>query len=214
MNFIRAKKSLISFLSACLIIPLFGCASKEIPTTKQISYEGNIDEIAYTVTDEKTDFFKLEMESGDIILFQVYPECAPETVENFKDLVARNFYDGLIFHRVIKDFVIQTGDPTGTGSGGSGKTVKGEFKANKFNNTLEHRRGTLSMARAKNYDSASSQFFICHQDAPSLNGLYAAFGSVIAGMDTVDKIATTVTDTNDRPKENQKIASIRFIKLS
>ena len=133
-------------------------------------------------------------------------------MENFVSLVNEKFYDGLIFHRVIKDFMIQGGDPEGTGFGGSGKTIKGEFTANGVENDLSHERGVISMARSKQMDSASSQFFICHQDAKFLDGQYAAFGRVIEGMDVVDEIASVETDKrNDRPLEDVVIKSIRVI---
>ncbi|MBQ2546610.1 MAG: peptidylprolyl isomerase [Clostridia bacterium] len=155
---------------------------------------------------------QIEMENGGIIQLELYPDKAPITVENFVSLVNEKFYDGLIFHRVIKDFMIQGGDPEGTGFGGSGKTIKGEFTANGVENDLSHERGVISMARSKQMDSASSQFFICHQDAKFLDGQYAAFGRVIEGMDVVDEIASVETDKrNDRPLEDVVIKSIRVI---
>lgn len=151
---------------------------------------------------------KIEMESGKTISLELYPEVAPITVENFTELVKRGFYNGLIFHRVIRGFMIQGGCPDGTGMGGAEKNIKGEFLANGVNNTLKHERGVISMARARSYDSASSQFFIMHEDAPYLDGQYAAFGRVTDGMDTVDEIAETATDHMDRPFEDQKIKRI------
>ena len=134
------------------------------------------------------------MENGDEIKAELYPEAAPKTVENFLKLVDEKFYDGLIFHRVIKGFMIQGGDPTGTGMGSSKDTIVGEFRANGFQNDLAHTRGVLSMARTNMPNSASSQFFIMHQDAPHLDGQYAAFGKVIEGMEAVDKIASVKTN--------------------
>ena len=145
----------------------------------------------------------IEMENGDVMKIELYPETAPITVANFTKLVKEGFYDGLIFHRVIPGFMIQGGDPTGTGMGGSKENIKGEFAANGVNNPLKHTRGVISMARAKNPDSASSQFFIMHRDAPHLDGGYAAFGKVVEGIEAVDRIAMVRTDRRDKPVENQ-----------
>ena len=143
----------------------------------------------------------IEMENGGKIELELYPEYAPETVKNFKALVESGFYDGLTFHRIIPGFMIQGGDPLGNGMGGSEKHIKGEFKANGFaQNTLKHKRGVISMARAFDPNSASSQFFIMHADAPHLDGSYAAFGEVISGIEVVDEIASIPTDYSDRPK--------------
>ena len=151
------------------------------------------------------------MENGGIIKLDLYPDTAPETTANFIKLVKEGFYNGLIFHRVIKDFMIQGGDPTGTGMGGSMKTIKGEFAMNGHDNPISHKRGIISMARSSMPDSASSQFFIVHKDSPHLDGSYAAFGVVVEGLDVVDKIAETPTDMRDRPIEEQKIKEIRII---
>ena len=150
----------------------------------------------------------LEMENGGVIRAELYPDVAPITVKNFVDLAEKGFYDGLIFHRVIPGFMIQGGDPTGTGMGGPGHTIKGEFAANGVKNDLRHTRGVLSMARSMMPNSAGSQFFIMHQDAPHLDGQYAAFGKVIEGIEVVDEIAATPTDRSDRPKTEQKIARV------
>ena len=150
----------------------------------------------------------IEMENGKKITLELYPEHAPETVKNFEGLVKEGFYDGLIFHRVIQGFMIQGGDPQGTGMGGSGKNIKGEFLANGFPNTLKHTRGVISMARSQMPNSASSQFFIMHQDAPHLDGHYAAFGKVVEGIEVVDEIATCDTDFRDRPIEDQRIKTV------
>ena len=148
----------------------------------------------------------IEMEDGDVIKAELYPEIAPITVENFLSLAEKGFYDGLIFHRVISGFMIQGGDPTGTGMGGPGYTIKGEFARNGFRqNNLRHTRGVLSMARSMMSNSAGSQFFIMHADAPHLDGDYAAFGKVTEGMDTVDAIASTPTGFQDRPVQEQRI---------
>lgn len=148
------------------------------------------------------------MENGDVIKAELYPEIAPVSVNNFISLINKNFYDGLIFHRVIRGFMIQGGDPEGTGMGGPGYSIKGEFAANGVENNLKHTEGVLSMARSMMPDSAGSQFFIMHKDAPHLDGSYAAFGKVIEGMETVNKIAQTPTDYSDRPLEEQKMKSV------
>ena len=142
----------------------------------------------------------IEMEGGKEIEIELYPEAAPITTKNFEKLVSEGFYDGLIFHRVIPGFMIQGGDPLGNGMGGSDENIKGEFLANGHNNPIKHTRGVISMARAYDKNSASSQFFIMHADAPHLDGQYAAFGKVVSGMETVDEIASVPTDYSDRPK--------------
>ena len=149
-----------------------------------------------------------EMENGDIMKAELYPEIAPNTVHNFISLINSNFYDGLIFHRVISGFMIQGGDPEGTGMGGPGYGIKGEFAQNGFANDLKHSAGVLSMARSMMPDSAGSQFFIMHKNAPHLDGAYAAFGKIIEGMEVVDKIAETATDYSDRPMEEQKLKKV------
>ena len=156
----------------------------------------------------KNPIITITMENGDTMSAELYPEIAPKTVENFVKLVNEKFYDGLIFHRVIPGFMIQGGDPQGTGMGGPGYSIVGEFSSNGFPNDLKHTRGVLSMARAMDPNSAGSQFFIMHQDAPHLDGQYAAFGKLTDGFDTLDKIASTKTNWQDRPKEEQKIQSI------
>ena len=153
--------------------------------------------------------FKITMENGGVIEGELYPDKAPQSVYNFIDLCNHNFYDGLIFHRVISGFMIQGGCPKGTGTGGPGYCIKGEFKLNGVKNNLSHKRGVVSMARAQSPNSAGSQFFIMHENGEFLDGQYAAFGKVLEGMDVVDKIAATKTDGNDRPLTEQKIASIR-----
>ena len=150
----------------------------------------------------------IEMENGGVIKAELYPDVAPITVKNFVDLAKQGFYDGLIFHRVIPGFMIQGGDPTGTGMGGPGHTIKGEFSANGVKNDLRHTRGVLSMARSMMPNSAGSQFFIMHQNAPHLDGQYAAFGKVIEGIEVVDQIASTPTDRSDRPKAEQRMLRV------
>ena len=149
-----------------------------------------------------------EMENGDIMKAELYPEIAPNTVNNFISLVQNGFYDGLIFHKVIRGFMIQGGCPDGTGMGGPGYTIKGEFSQNGFANDLRHTEGVLSMARAMHPDSAGSQFFIMHKNSPHLDGAYAAFGKITEGMDIVNKIAETATDYSDRPLEEQKMKKV------
>ncbi len=149
-----------------------------------------------------------ELENGKKIKAELYPEIAPITVANFEKLIKEGFYDGLIFHRVIPGFMIQGGCPEGTGMGGPKERIKGEFQANGIPNDLKHTRGVLSMARTADPNSAGSQFFIMHADAPHLDGQYAAFGKVVEGMDAVDEIAETPTDYNDRPLKEQKIKKV------
>ena len=153
----------------------------------------------------------IEMENGKIIKAELYPETAPITVKNFVELAEKGFYDGLIFHRVIPGFMIQGGNPTGTGMGGPGHTIKGEFASNGVSNLLKHTRGVLSMARSMMPNSAGSQFFIMHQNAPHLDGQYAAFGKVIEGIEVVDEIANTPTDRSDRPKAEQKMVKVTVV---
>lgn len=150
----------------------------------------------------------ITMKNGDVIKAELYPEIAPISVNNFISLIQKHFYDGLIFHRVINGFMIQGGCPDGTGMGGPGYSIKGEFASNGVKNDLKHTEGVLSMARAMHPDSAGSQFFIMHKTSPHLDGSYAAFGKVIEGMDVVNKIATTRTDYSDRPLEKQVIRSM------
>jgi peptidyl-prolyl cis-trans isomerase B (cyclophilin B) len=149
-----------------------------------------------------------EMENGDIIKAELYPEIAPNSVKNFISLINQGFYNNLIFHRVIKGFMIQGGCPQGTGTGGPGYTIKGEFSQNGFKNDLAHEKGVLSMARAMHPDSAGSQFFIMHEFSPHLDGQYAAFGKVTEGLDIVDKIANVQTGYGDKPVEHQIIKSV------
>lgn len=154
---------------------------------------------------------RIEMENGGVIDIELYPDVAPITVANFEKLVKEGFYDGLIFHRVIAGFMIQGGDPLGTGMGGAKEKIKGEFAINGVRNDLSHERGVISMARSQNPNSASSQFFICHADCSFLDGQYAAFGKVVSGMETVDEIASIPTDPYDRPRVRQMIKKITLV---
>lgn len=154
---------------------------------------------------------RIEMENGGIIDIELYEDKAPITVKNFVKLVSEGFYDGLIFHRVIKGFMIQGGDPTGTGMGGSGQNITGEFRINGIKNDISHKRGVISMARAQSFNSASSQFFIMHKDCAQLDGSYAAFGKVVAGMEVVDEIASIPTDFRDRPVTDMRMKKVSVV---
>ena len=200
------KQKLIIILTLTIVLLIGGCGSKNPQT------EGKIDNMSYKETEEITNYVKIEMKkTGDIMLLELYPDIAPITVANFQKLVQEKFYDGLIFHRIIKDFMIQGGDPEGPGLGGSSEKIKGEFRLNGVENNLKHERGVISMARSNDRDSASSQFFIVHQDASHLDGSYAAFGKMLAGFETLDKLANVKTDNQDKPIQNQEIYSIRFV---
>ena len=165
----------------------------------------------YDKSETETNFVLIDVEDKGQIVVELYPDVAPITVANFKKLVSQGFYDGLIFHRVISGFMIQGGDPEGKGTGGSSETIKGEFSANGVENNLKHERGVISMARSDDMDSASSQFFIVHKTYPSLDGKYAAFGKVVYGMDTVDKIAEVATNYRDKPLENVVMKEVYFV---
>lgn len=154
--------------------------------------------------------FIIEMENGDVMEGELYEDIAPKTVENFVSLIEKNFYDGLIFHRVIPGFMIQGGCPKKNGTGGPGHSIKGEFNSNGFKNDLKHSRGVLSMARSMMPDSAGSQFFVMVEDSPHLDGEYAGFGKIFKGMDIADKIVNVKRDRQDMPKEEQKIKEIRM----
>ena len=157
---------------------------------------------------EKNPIVTIEMENGDVMKAELYPEIAPNTVNNFISLINKGYYDGVIFHRVIKGFMIQGGDPQGTGTGGPGYQIAGEFSGNGFENNLKHEPGVLSMARTMMPNSAGSQFFIMHKNSPHLDGQYAAFGKVVEGLDIVDKIATVATDYMDKPLEPQVMKKV------
>lgn len=196
-----------------ILFLISGCGKKESinPSTES----GTIENITFNETTKVTNYVKLEMNNDDIILIELYPDIAPLTVENFQKLVSEEFYDGIIFHRVIENFMIQAGDPEGTGQGGSKDTIKGEFRRNGVDNNLLHERGVVSLARLGNdFNSASSQFFIVHQTYPSLDGLYASFGKVIAGLNVVDKIAKVETNSKDKPVTEQKIKTVRFVEIN
>lgn len=160
------------------------------------------------MSEKKNPIVTIEMESGDIMKAELYPDIAPNTVNNFISLINKGFYDGLIFHRVIRGFMLQGGDPEGTGMGGPDYSIKGEFRSNGFENDLQHEPGVLSMARTAMPDSAGSQFFIMHKKSPHLDGEYAAFGKIIEGMDIVNMIAETATAPDDRPYETQRMEKV------
>ena len=160
------------------------------------------------MSEKKNPIVTITMENGGVMKAELYPEIAPNTVNNFISLINKGFYNGLIFHRVISGFMLQGGDPDGTGMGGPGYSIKGEFSGNGFQNDLKHDRGVLSMARTSIPDSAGSQFFIMHKKSPHLDGEYAAFGKIIEGMEVVDEIADTATAMDDRPYETQRMESV------
>ena len=182
------------WLSLALALVLLAVSSM---TLFSCSFQDKVPD-GYETTDEKTNYVLMTVENYGQILIELYPDVAPITVANFQKLVSEKFYDGLTFHRVYKGFMIQGGDPKGNGTGGSDETIKGEFSANGVDNPLSHTRGVISMARSNAYNSASSQFFICHEDSVFLDGNYAAFGKVIVGMDVVDKIADCEVTANGR----------------
>ena len=219
------RKYLKYVLCLCLLFMLCGCSEEEKKmnyTTEKVNGKTiyNIENKKYIESEEVTNYIKIDVNNYGIMIAELYPDVAPITIENFKSLVKDKFYDGIIFHRVIKDFMIQTGDPTGTGMGGSEKEIKGEFEINGIKNNISHTRGVLSMARRGSnpetedtLNSASSQFFIVHQDSNFLDGSYASFGKLLNGYDILDKIATTSTDQNDKPLNDIKMNSIRFVTL-
>ena len=208
------KKVLCIVLALLLAtLPLTACEKDEAPDESEAETDTNLEKVE--LVEQKTNVVAIQVQGYGSIIARLRPDVAPITVENFQNLVAEGFYDGLIFHRVIKDFMIQGGDPDGNGTGGSGKNIKGEFASNGVNNTLKHERGTLSMARSNAPNSASSQFFICHQTrgVAHLDGEYAAFGTVLYGMEVVDAIAEVKTGANDKPLTDVVIQSIRFATL-
>lgn len=214
------KKSII--IITILILALIICFFIFNKDKTKYTYEYNVysssgeinkETLTYTKSKKITNYVRIETSMGDIFV-ELYPDVAPKTVSNFKALVKSGFYKDMIFHRVIKNFMIQTGDPTGTGNGGNSRKIVGEFKSNGIENNLSHERGVISMARANgDNNSASSQFFIVHKTYPSLDGEYAAFGKVVAGLEVVDKIATVKTDNNDRPTSEVKLIKIEFVNI-
>ena len=190
-------KRLLCIALCLILLGTMGCTSGEKNKTEEETMHSE-----YPIA-------TITMKDGGVIKLELYPKIAPESVKNFISLANSKFYDGLIFHRVIRGFMIQGGCPKGNGTGGPGYNIKGEFSANGVDNSLSHERGVISMARAMAYDSAGSQFFICHADSQFLDGQYAAFGKVIEGMDVVDAIASVKTNSQDKPLQDQVIDSIR-----
>lgn len=207
MKITNLKKNLMFIVVLIFSMSIFGCS--KVPSTDSTNKKNNTASSNYkSKYSGKKPIVTIEMEDGGVIKAELYPDIAPKTVDNFVDLVQSNFYNGLIFHRVIPGFMIQGGDPEGTGTGGSKTTIPGEFKSNGFNNELKHTRGVLSMARADNPNSASSQFFIMVKDSSNLDGDYAAFGKVIQGMEEVDKIVNVKRDGRDKPLTPQKMKKV------
>ena len=199
------KKWIVLLLAAMLLLSLACAKETKAPAASGQTMETKED----TNVDKSHPIATITMKDGGVIQLELYPETAPESVKNFISLANSGFYDGLIFHRVIMGFMIQGGDPDGKGTGGPGYSIKGEFAANGVKNDISHVRGVLSMARAQPFDSAGSQFFIMHQDGTYLDGQYAAFGRVISGMDVVDNIAKTTTDSRDKPYKDQIMETVR-----
>ena len=216
------KKFALILTLALLLAAFAGCAGENAATGEGPALENPFASAAelsgYRRSETATNFVRFDLSNGGSIIAELYPDVAPITVENFQKLVGQGFYNGVIFHRVIANFMIQGGDPTGTGTGGPGYTIKGEFTANGWENNLKHTRGVLSMARQGNpyndaayYDTAGSQFFIMHTVYPSLDGKYASFGKVVVGLDVVDAVATTPTDSNDRPLTEIRMNEVYFV---
>ena len=214
------KTAVISAIMACMLI-MAACSGTKNPTS--LTEPTSTPKTEQKTTSAKTDKFKIKegelkvdknpivtitMEDGGVITAELYPDVAPQSVCNFISLINQGFYDGLIFHRVIPGFMIQGGDPTGTGMGGPGYSIVGEFEANGFKNELKHERGVLSMARSQAFDSAGSQFFIMVEDADFLDGQYAAFGKVLSGMEVADGIVNAERDSSDKPLQEQKIKTV------
>ena len=210
------KKKIVGILFMLLaVLTITACKKEEKESEEKIVkeeiLEGIVDGYKFTVTDEVTDRVRIQMNNGDIMLIVLSNSQTPITIQNFKNHVQKGTYNGLIFHRVIENFMIQGGDPTGTGFGDDSiPNIKGEFTSNGVKNDLSHTRGVISMARSNDPNSASTQFFIVHKDSPHLDGSYAAFGRLFAGFDTLDKIASTKT-SSERPIQEQKIKSIKFV---
>ena len=198
-------KKIIALLLGLMMLCSLACA-KEATSAPAAEKTETKEE---TNVDKTHPIATITMKDGGVIELELYPEIAPESVKNFISLSNSGFYDGLIFHRVIAGFMIQGGDPDGQGTGGPGYSIKGEFSANGVKNDLSHLRGVISMARAQAFDSAGSQFFICHADSQFLDGQYAAFGKVTSGLDVVDRIAKTTTDSRDKPYKDQIMETVR-----
>ena len=207
-------KRIIALMLASLML-VFCLASCGAPKYEDLDMSTINSLDGVTESEEETDYVMLKIKDHGTIVIRLFPEVAPETVKNFKKLVSEKFYDGLIFHRVIETFMIQGGDPEGTGYGGSPDKIFGEFESNGFENNLPHIRGVISMARSNDMNSASSQFFICHKSdtCASLNGDYASFGYVIYGIEVVDSVASVDTNSKNKPLTDVVIESIRFVNV-
>jgi len=206
------KKWLCLLMAALMLLAVGTGCDKKAPAHEELDFTPvSLEQVKET--DKETDYVVIDVKDYGKIVIRLYPDVAPESVKNFKKLVSQKFYDGIIFHRVIENFMIQGGDPDGDGSGGSPQTIKGEFESNGFENNLRHVRGVVSMARTNVKDSASSQFFICHQGASHLDGDYAAFGYVVCGMDVVDAIAKVATNANDKPRTDVVMSTVRFAEI-
>lgn len=199
----KKKIFIISLVFICLLFS--GCQSKD-------NTSGVIDNISYNETEDITNYVKIELNNGKIMLLELYPDIAPITVANFQKLVSEHFYDKLVFHRIVDGFMIQGGYLTDKGKEKRASTIKGEFILNGFTNTLKHTKGVISMARSNDYDSASSQFFICLDDTPHLDGSYASFGKLIAGFNVLEELGKTKVN-GEEPIKKPVIKSIRFIKI-
>lgn len=216
MNLRKIRKYLLPAITLIFIMSLSGCGkAADGASDKQKDTSNTQGSTPSTTTSTykskysgKKPLVTIEMEDGAKIKLELYPDIAPKTVDNFVSLVQKNFYDGLIFHRVIPDFMIQGGDPQGVGTGGPGYSIPGEFKSNNFDNPLKHTRGVISMARSQDPNSAGSQFFIMVKDTPQLDGDYAAFGKVTEGIEEVDKIVSVQRDANDKPLSPQKMKKV------
>jgi peptidyl-prolyl cis-trans isomerase B (cyclophilin B) len=216
MNLRKIKKYLLPVITLVFLMPLSGCgkavnsaSDKQKDTSNTQSSTSNTSTTPYkSKYSGKKPIVTIEMEDGAKLKVELYPDTAPKTVDNFISLVQKNFYDGLIFHRVIPDFMIQGGDPQGVGTGGPGYNIPGEFKSNNFDNPIKHTRGVISMARSQDPNSAGSQFFIMVKDTPQLDGDYAAFGKVTQGIEEVDKIVSVKRDANDKPLSPQKMKKV------
>jgi peptidyl-prolyl cis-trans isomerase B (cyclophilin B) len=208
MNNKGLRKRFLLLCLAIFLITVSACAKLQQNTNNSSTAAGKADQNYKSQYSGKKPIVTFEMEDGSKIKAELYPDIAPKTVDNYIALIQKGFYDGLVFHRVIPGFMIQGGDPNGDGSGGSDKNIPGEFTANGFQNSLKHTRGVLSMARLKDPDSASSQFFIMVADNLSLDGKYASFGKVVEGMENVDKIVNVKTDKSDKPLTTQKMKKV------
>jgi peptidyl-prolyl cis-trans isomerase B (cyclophilin B) len=212
MKLFNLSKKLTLLSMFLLILFISGCGKANTQTQQStntaVKSDNKPDPNYKSQYSGKTPIVTIEMEDGSKIKAELYPDIAPKTVDNFISLIQKNFYDGLIFHRVIPGFMIQGGDPNGTGTGGPGYSIPGEFTSNGFKNDLKHTRGVLSMARSQSPNSAGSQFFIMVKDYPSLNEKYASFGKVIEGLETADKIVSVKTDQNDKPLQPQKMKKV------